>query len=133
MKKLLYSSIVLSVFSLSVIVFQISCKDNSVAKSNATQTQTKFLYSRIATSGTWEYWTANLDGTSAQQIPISLPNSEKIGGYGNLTSDGQTLIFNAYNSGFTNTYIYSVSMNGTNLKKLSESLSNYELHILSIF
>jgi hypothetical protein len=133
MKKLLYSSIVLTIFSLSSILFQISCQEESIAGNNQTQAQTKFLYSK-ASAGVWEYWTANIDGSNHQIVPIVLPNSEKIGGYGKITSDGQSIIFNARNSTNTKAFIYSISVNGTNLKKLHEISGDIEqLEILSIF
>ena len=126
MKKIMYSTVVLTCFTLSIVLFQISCQDEALANGNATLTQNRFLY--VISEGNnnganSEYWTANIDGTDHKQIPISLPAGLKLdyplGGV--LTPDGQTLIFDAVSTSTNSSqYIYSVSINGTNLKKLKD-------------
>jgi|SRR5579859_1250695 len=137
MKKIIYSTIVLTCFSLSIILFQLSCQKDAVSKSATGQTQSKFLYTIYAggaPSGQLQYWTANLDGTNPQQIPIPLPSGLRLVGNGILTADGQTLIFSVSNTAVNVTYIYSISVTGTNLKKLYENLSEFEeSEILTIF
>jgi hypothetical protein len=129
MKKLLYSSIVLTVFSLSIILFQISCQEEAVAKETAVQN--KFLYS-IAKSP-WQYWIANTDGSNPVQIPISLPASLNPAGSGRLTPDGQTLIFPVWKTGTDDYFVYSVSINGSNLKKIIDTIVTEQLDINQTF
>jgi hypothetical protein len=47
MKKLLMSSIVLTVFSLSIILFQFSCKKDAVAQTTTTLTKDQILVQKI--------------------------------------------------------------------------------------
>lgn len=131
MKKLLYSSVVLIVFSLSIILFQISCQEEAFAKGVATQN--KFLYT-VFTSDMGQFWIMNINGTNPTPIPINLPDGLKPTGSGKLTPDGNTLIFSAYKSTTPNEkYIYSVSINGTNLKKLLDKTITDQLDINQTF
>lgn len=129
MKKLLYSSIALTVFSLSIILFQISCQEEAVAKEAATQN--KFLFTTA--KNPWQYWIANIDGSNPVQIPISLPAGLKPGGSGKLTPDGKVLIFPAYNSTTDEVSIYSVNINGTNIQKIRDAEITEQLDINQTF
>lgn len=129
MKKLLYSSIVLLLFSFSIILFQVSCqKDAEANNENSTSVQNKFLYavftSNTSTTYNWQYWTANTDGSSHQPINISLPTGQTLGGSCKLTPDAQKIIFLAYslinNDMNKKYYLYSVDINGSNITLLRE-------------
>lgn len=68
MKKLLMGSLALTLFSISIIIFQMSCKKDATAQTNNTSgiiQLNKILYSKnpTGTSGNGEIWTANYDGT----------------------------------------------------------------------
>jgi hypothetical protein len=119
MKKILYSTITLVCFSLSLILFQISCDDEAEA-SVKSETLNRFLYVMYddKTTGAFSFWTANNDGTDRKEISITLP-AELFLSYGGarLTPNGQTLIFTTENV-TGDKFIYSVSTDGSNLKKL---------------
>lgn len=124
MKKLLYSSIVMMLFSFSIILFQVSCQKDAEAKNeNSTSVQNKFLYA-VSTPNTydWQYWIANIDGTNNQLITISLPTGQKLSGSCKITPDAQKIIFCAW-GGNTKYYIYSAAINGSNVTLLRELTS----------
>jgi hypothetical protein len=122
MKKIMYSTIALTCFSLAMVLFQISCRDNVVAQNTGSQALNKILYYMSNDmTGENKFWIANNDGTNIQEIPVTLPIGFKIkfGGNGRLTLDGKTMIFTVENSATPKAYfLYSVLVDGTNLKKL---------------
>lgn len=129
MKKLLMSSLVLTVFSISMLLFQLSCKKDATAQttpSGVTQRNiiayTKNIRSGSITSNTFtsEIWLANIDGTNQRKIPISVPLARGVQD-AKLTPDGNSIIFTAsftIPSGYSYLNIYSCSMDGNNVKKL---------------
>lgn len=105
MKKVLLSTIVLTAFSFSIILFQISCKKeaNAVAQTNVATQQSKIIYLKeFYGSGNThfdhgEIWSANYDGTSQQKISITLPTNVVIALVApKVSPDGKTLFFNAF-------------------------------------
>jgi len=133
MKKIIHSTIVLACFSLLLILVQISCQEEAAAKDtdeNETvyEPLNKFLYtkSNSKADGPPEFWIANNDGTGATKIPITLPAGLTFRNEtGTLTSDGQTLIFVVEDEDETD-MIYSVSIDGSNLKSLSIEMPETE-------
>jgi hypothetical protein len=156
MKRILKSFIVLLLFSLSLILFQLSCDEEVDAQhkdyilppatastlggvkvgeglsvtidgilslteghNNGQESLDRFLYVFYNdNTNTTEFWTAKHDGTDNKQIPISLPSGLKISSQsGVLTPNGQTLIFTVRDLSNVK-YIYSISIDGSNLKKL---------------
>ena len=120
MKKLLLSSIVLTLFSFSIILFQLSCKKDAVAQTGtAGLTQlNKIVYSVEPVSNITEIWTANYDGTNKTKINITLPSATiEIGGSPKLSPDGQKVFFevNDVDPGTGKSYIYSANINGSNV------------------
>jgi hypothetical protein len=100
---------------------------------NAMAHQDKFLYQKyfyIAGEEIFELWICNNDGTGNAKIPISLPAGLKLSGNGaKLSLDGEKLIFavadDVDDGGYE--YIYSVSLDGTNLTQLLKtSASDHE-------
>jgi hypothetical protein len=73
MKKLLLSSIVLFLFSASIMMFQVSCQKDANARINELHNKTKLIYTK-SSSGKAEIWIANIDGTNPTKVPISLPS-----------------------------------------------------------
>ena len=122
-------SLVLTVFSVSMLIFQFSCKKDANAQStSAGLTQQnlivfhKWIYSGTSSSSTstGEIWTSNIDGTNQKKIPITLPSGVFISGDVKLTPDCKTVVFETYIP-YTNydvNSIYTCSIDGTNLKKI---------------
>lgn len=119
MKNIALSAFVLLSFSISILLFQISCRDEAMAQVPGLPFEPRYrflyIYHDDNTNNT-EFWTAKYDGTDKKQIPITLPTGLTFSGpSGRLTPDGETLIFTLKNEENTK-YIYSVFTNGTDLK-----------------
>lgn len=133
MKKLLFSSIVLFIFSISLTLFQISCSKQSNAQNRATSSQqlNKILYcipnSALSTE---EIWMANYDGTNPTRVALSLPANFHIditypAEAVRLSPDGLTLFFEgAYNNaGANGSSIYACNIDGSNLRLVIQNTS----------
>jgi len=128
MKKILLSTIVLTAFSFSIILFQLSCKKSAVAASSAEATiqqQNKIIYEKnFPLPGTGaiygEIWTANYDGSNQQKINITLPSGLFVSytSFVKLSPDEKTIFFRVDNvAGDKNgTGFYSANIDGTNPK-----------------
>jgi Tol biopolymer transport system component len=135
MKKILMSTIVLLAFSLSIILFQLSCKKQADAASttvNAQATQqNKILYLKDIYGGSAganaydsaEIWVANYDGTNQQKVNITLPTGYVIvlGQTVKVSPDGKTIFFDAFSPGsnYPNTStpwsIFASNIDGSNV------------------
>lgn len=134
MKKVLLSTIVLTAFSCSLILFQLSCKKVAVA-ADQTSTSTpqvgKLIYSKLVTPASsnayYELWTANYDGTNQQKISITLPAGVSMSGAAKLSPDHKTLFFGAYTfkSGvITKSALYACNIDGTNPHEIVSGTQN---------
>ena len=106
--------------SLSVLIFEISCsKTTNAQSSNNSVTQVgKLIYARDM-----QIWTANYDGSSQTQVPVTLPTNVAFA-FNNhpqsalaISPDGQKIFFSAYNSNGPNPVLelYAVNFDGTGL------------------
>ena len=127
------STMVLTAFSLSIILFQLSCKkqvDAATTSNTSTTQQNKIIYLKDIYGGSpgcnaydsAEIWTANYDGTSQQKINITLPTGYVIvlGQMVKVSPDGKTIFFDAFSPG--NNYpttstpwsIFAANIDGSN-------------------
>lgn len=121
MKKLLLSSIVLFLFAISIMIFDLSCKKDAVGQSQSTNTS-MVVYLKQNSNQEWEIWRLNYDGSNKTKINFALPSGYSIYGDAVLISpDGKTLFLKLVNS--NGTYLYSSNIDGANLKQL-ESVNN---------
>jgi hypothetical protein len=130
MKKILLSTFVLTAFSLSIILFQISCKKSAEAATPTTSTgvtqQNKIIYTRnlllSGSQGTYydEIWIANYDGTNPQKINITLPAGLFVDytTFVKLSPDQKTIFFSVAdaNGDKNGTGFFSANIDGTNAK-----------------
>jgi hypothetical protein len=130
MKKFLLSTIVLTAFSCSIILFQISCKksaDAATPNTNAAVTQqNKIIYTKnLPVSGSTgiyysEIWVANYDGSGAHIINITLPSGLFVDytTFVKLSPDQKTIFFRVADVKQDNngTGFYSANIDGTNAK-----------------
>lgn len=129
MKKLLLGSIALTLFSVSILLFQISCKKEVTAQQPTGAggvnqlgliVFTKYFMRPVGTPQKQrEIWIANIDGTNPRKVPVNIPsdvgNIEDI----KLSPNGQTIFFTAeLKSNYRHLYIYSCSVDGTSIKRI---------------
>ena len=120
-------SVVLTMFSISMLIFQLSCKKEANAQTTTTGlTQLNLVvYTKLNKTSTpllSEIWTSNLDGTSQKKVALSLPTGMQVGDEARLTPDGKTIVFTVQvGSPSTNTFIYTCSIDGSNLKKIVDN------------
>ena len=120
-------SVVLTLFSASMLLFQMSCKKEANAQTTTTGLKqlnlivfSKSIYvtTPTGTTSTNEIWTANIDGTNQKKIPITLPSGVKILANSKLSPDGKVIIFDVADAANEINLIYSCSIDGSNLKKI---------------
>jgi Tol biopolymer transport system component len=131
MKKLLLSSIALFIFSISMLLFQISCHKEASARSTAVSQQGKIIY--VNWNGTGSIWTANYDGSNPQTVPISLPTGYSINDNTTLSisPDGSKIFFLASKDSmsqglsYPTNSIFSCNSNGSGLTQIMTGGNNY--------
>lgn len=119
MKKLLMGSIALTLFSISILLFQISCQKESIAQTSSGLKQlNKIIFKR------WNYsantldgiYIANSDGSNMTKVNIAIPGATDINSP-RLSPDGLTVFFHAGIPG-SHSNIYSCNLDGSNVKKI---------------
>ncbi len=137
MKKLLLSSIVLLLFSCSILIFQVSCQKEALADTKNTTQLNKIAYTKSDTAGVSEIWTSNNDGTNQQKVNISLPANYYIRQSVTVSNNGTLLIFPVetaiLNSGVDAGYIYSCNLDGSNLKRIIGDGSKSEIYTVDSY
>lgn len=125
MKRLLYSSAVLLLFSASLIISQMSCQKEAQAQntggSSSTATQLNLLlFSEMdmRNGDKVSLWTSNADGSNKKQVPVSVPAGWTLSPDAQLSPDGKVVIFTIYRyNGTTGTFqMGSVNVDGSNQK-----------------
>ncbi len=116
MKKLLLGSLTLLIFSLSIMIFQISCKkDANAGPVGVTQVNKICYFIYDMATAVAQIWTANYDGSSQSPINITLPGNYSFRSENcSLSPDGQKIFFIAFDGGGAN-HIMSCNIDGTNL------------------
>ena len=139
MRKLLLASLALTIFSLSIIIFQVSCQKSATAQTsdNLAPLDITLFYKTIqasvgvgvdsagrqttVTKPAAEYYTVKNDGSNLIKINLNLPAgqyaSAGIGNTGHLSPDGKKLVFTALNANSQST-IYALTIATGNLTKL---------------
>lgn len=131
MKKIVLSTIALTAFALSILLFDISCKKTAMAVTDnvATQQQGKIIYQKqFYGSGNQGYdygeiWTANYDGTGQQKLNITLPANMVIALVEpKISPDGKTIFFDAFsisnNQEVGNWNVYACNVDGSNVHEV---------------
>lgn len=125
MKKLLLSSLILFLVSVSAIVFQLSCSKVAEAQSTpeSFKPKNRIIYFTHSGSGNFEFWSANYDGTGKAKINISIPSGLEMDGC-IVSIDGTKIFYLMQQPSQNRSFIYSSNIDGTNLIKLFDSPSN---------
>lgn len=133
MKKLLLGSISLCLFSLSMILFQMSCKKAAVAQASSSSTPiNKIVYYKYTASiDALQIYTAKYDGTAQTLVNISLPTGVEFDDdtLPKLSPDGTKVFFTSLTPGVSinNRDIYVANIDGTNLTKIVDASGNDEV------
>jgi Tol biopolymer transport system component len=119
MKKLLIGAITLSTFSISLLLFQISCQKEVIAQNPTTVQQGKIIFAQKAIYDSLkEIWIVNYDGTGQTKLPLPvLPQGFNFRSIG-ISPDGQTVFIAGYDNNGNKSQIYSMTSTGTNFKKI---------------
>jgi hypothetical protein len=132
MRKLLLSTIILLLFSCSILIFQVSCQKDANAGNNNISSETKLVYIKLNTlTDVYEVYTSNLDGTNNIKVPITVPVGMEMNGDVTITKDGGKLIFELRNidsSIHDGGSIYTCNIDGTNMTKIIGGTTSDELH-----
>ncbi|MBL0079776.1 MAG: hypothetical protein IPP53_11895 [Bacteroidetes bacterium] len=122
MKKLFLSSIVLLLFSISNMLFQVSCQKEANANPNNITQLNKIVYIKEIDGSPErsELWISDIDGNNQTKIPVTFPFEPSFLSI-SLTTDGSKVIFSIESDLSENGYIYSCKTDGSNLTKLVEN------------
>lgn len=123
MKNKLYKKAIIAAFTLSIILFQSSCKksdDPVTPVPEETVTIPTIIYRIINGNNPNTLWSMKADGTDKKQLAITLPAGMELAyeDLAEVSGDGKTLVFLAEN---TTTYvntIYKCNIDGTNVTKV---------------
>ena len=132
MKRILRSTMYLSIFVLAGILFQISCSnsDNQTLSTSSTPIG-KLIYLKQSITDTGsgttinnKLYTCNYDGTNETEILITLPSNvmlETSTGHTNikLSPDGQKIFFVTVNTSSEFKSIYSCDITGNNVAEVT--------------
>jgi hypothetical protein len=127
MKKILLGSFVLLFFSISIILFQLSCTKSAEAHEGGGDNNTNaILYLRQNPELYSELWSVNLNGTNDHKINVMLPAGWILQPYSSarILSKNQKIIFTAGAANASNANImafYSCNLDGSNTIKLYEA------------
>jgi hypothetical protein len=121
MKKILLGTIVLTAFSFSILLFQISCKKEAKAQTAQTaQTQQgKIIYLKSGQATT--ICTANYDGSNEQQINIAVPANNVIETLTAISPDRKTIFFAISPVNSTDEILYKCNVDGSNVVLVSNN------------
>lgn len=122
MKKLSFASVILTCFSLSIILVQFSCSKNTDAQApnnpGLTQLNKLVYFAENNTGFGGDIWIANYDGSNQTKVNITIPSGYVITSYARLSPDGKTLFFVGENKSTEEDNIYSCNIDGSNVKEI---------------
>jgi hypothetical protein len=135
MKKLLMSSIVLLVFSASILIFQASCKKEAAAESPVQQNL--IIYTLGLKDGTnIQLWLANGDGTNKRQVAVTVPQGSSFTGQASLAPDGRIiyLVSKPTSVGWQDE-LWAMSTTGANAVKLLDNSNDNtkDMNLLGVY
>ena len=129
MKTLLRSSILLLLFSCSLLVFNLSCKKESTAQNTSTSIQNLGILVFTKVNGKVnEFWTSKYDGSSQTKITVSsLPANGEIAHESiKISPDGKKFFFYGITkSTDISSSIFSCNSDGTGLTKLVDNIDEF--------
>ena len=133
MKTLFKSSVLLLLFSFSLLVFNLSCKKESIAQNTSTSIQNLgiLVFSKAGDKAN-EFWTSKYDGSGQIKITITSITStgEIVKDNIQISPDGKKFFFIA-NTNPTNPSsmdaIYSCNIDGSGVTKLVDNIDEFQM------
>jgi hypothetical protein len=129
MKKIIQASLILFLFSASILILQISCNKEAGAQSG--NSASVIVFNKYV-NGQYQIWKADGNGNNQIQVPISLPSGYVFtfgyeGGTLKLSSDRTTIFFTASAPTYAEptTSIFSCTINGTNVTRLIDGCKHH--------
>ncbi len=129
MKNLVKASLAMLFFSVSLCIFQLSCKKDVSANTTAGADLIVFL--KVNTSRQYEIWTADGSGGNQKYVPVTLPAGYTFsfgneGGQLKLSPGKGTIYFTASNVSPAGnpTNIFSCTITGSNVTKIIDGCAN---------
>jgi hypothetical protein len=119
MKTIFKSSLVLLLFSVSLVLFNLSCSKESVAQPTTPQNVGLIVFVKVGDNSN-NFWTAKYDGTGATKVTIaSFPaQAETDEASFQLSPDGKKVFFLLYIPSTQIQSIYSCNVDGTGLTQV---------------
>jgi len=133
MKKIILSSIVLLIFSISIAVFQVSCQKDATANTDSNSItgitqQNKIIYVRQNESKLEsEIWSANYDGSNQKKLVTADYSPYNV----NVSPDGQSIFFAGSDSSYKR-FIYTCKVDGSNITKIIGASENDPIDYVDI-
>lgn len=141
MKKLLLGSILLTFFSLAIILFQISCRKEASARTMGEESSSFVLISKTVIVKFYEqsgvdslnnpilneqsfaaldFYILRDKENSLSKVTVNLPQDEYAWSRAVLSKDGSKIFFDTYHVHTGYSGIYSCSINGSNVQKIAD-------------
>ena len=116
MKKLLMGSVILCLFSLSIVLNQTSCSKSEAQNSTLDGQLNKIIYTNFDN----EIWISDYDGSNAVKVNLALPanvifESSLPRMSVKMSPDGKKIFFSGTNTATTESGIYSSDISGNNV------------------
>ena len=118
MKKLLQSSTALLLFSISLLLFDISCKKEINAQANTTDTTPKTLGILVYVKNSQEIWKCNFDGSNQTRINFEIPTGSYIYRGISISPDAKKIFFTLTDN--VGNWVASVNFDGTGFIKITQ-------------
>lgn len=129
MKKLLYSSVVLTLFSVSILVFQISCQKETNAEPSSLNSSGLTQLNKIIYMNGSDIYICNYDGTNNTKVNIVLPSGVFYAADNQnirLSPDGKLIFFQAGPkvNGIPYGDLYSCKVDGSSVTKIIDRVAS---------
>jgi hypothetical protein len=130
MNKVIKASLVLLLFSSSIMVFSLSCKKESIAQSNTgnsiTQNVGILIFKKEGDKAN-EFWTSKYDGSNQVKVSIAtFPIDGDVDGASlKLSPDGKKVFFLMYVPSIRLQSIYTCNIDGSGLTKVVDKVDEF--------
>jgi hypothetical protein len=134
MRKLFLGSAALFIFSLSVIIFQISCSKDAEAYNDDNNNDgdgKTVLYKKTTSCGIDELWLMNSNAGNRRKVNIVLPSTDQFITHGRITDNGNKIVLITAKLNETDNYriFYKCNLDGSGLNQLFDGsqFEDYQL------